>query len=128
MGQKLNYVIGPGGSKLTLDNLPPPNTARWVPRKKAEIVAAVRGGLLSLGEARDRYALTLEEFAGWQDTVDQFGLLGLRTTHSRDYRQATPIPGAMGKKHEESLSTRSLADFPPCGLPAGLRGRPSTRS
>jgi Protein of unknown function (DUF1153) len=102
MEKKLNYVIGPSGSKLTLNDLPPRDTARWVPRKKAEIVAAVRGGLLSLGEARERYALTLEEFTAWQDSVDHFGLQGLRATHSRDYRPATPILAAMEK------STKSL--------------------
>jgi len=90
MEKKPNYVIGPGGSKLTMNNLPPPNTTRWVPRKKAEIVAAVRGGLLSLSEARDRYALTLEEFTAWQHAIDHFGLQGLRLTRSREYRQATP--------------------------------------
>jgi hypothetical protein len=92
-----------------MENLPPPNTARWVPRKKAEIVAAVRGGLLSLNEARDRYALTVEEFTAWQDAIDHFGLRGLRMTRSRVYRQATPILAAMEKKHEESLTTSSLA-------------------
>lgn len=91
MGQKLNYVIGPNGFKLTVDDLPAPDTARWVPRKKAEIVVAVRGGLLSLDEACVRYALSLEEFIAWQDSVDRFGLKGLRATHSRDYRQATSI-------------------------------------
>ena len=108
MEKKPNYVIGPGGSKLTIENLPPPNTARWVPRKKAEIVAAVQGGLLSLSEACDRYALTLEEFTAWQDAIDLFGLQGLRLTHSRGYRQARPIL-AMGKKYEESLTASGLA-------------------
>jgi hypothetical protein len=108
MEKKLNYVIGPGGAKLTMENLPLPNTARWVPRKKAEIVAAVQGGLLSLSEACDRYALTLEEFTAWQDAIDLFGLQGLRLTHSRGYRQVRPIL-AMGKKYEESLTASGLA-------------------
>ena len=109
MEKKLNYVIGPAGSKLTVDNLPLPNTTRWIPRKKAEIVAAVRGGLLSLSEARDRYALTLEEFTAWQDAVDHSGLQGLCITRSRKYRQTTPILAAMEKKYEAPLSTRGLA-------------------
>ena len=91
MEKKLNYVIGPSGSRLTLNDLPPPDTARWIPRKKAEIVAAVRGGLLSLDEAQDRYALTLEEFSAWQDSIDHFGVKGLYMTHSRKYRRETPI-------------------------------------
>jgi len=37
------YVIGPTGAPLTIADLPPPNTGRWVIRRKAEVVAAVRG-------------------------------------------------------------------------------------
>ena len=36
------YVIGPTGAPLTKNDLPPPNTGRWVIRRKAEVVAAVR--------------------------------------------------------------------------------------
>jgi hypothetical protein len=35
-------VIGPLGEPLTLDSLPPPNTTRWVVRRKAEVVALLR--------------------------------------------------------------------------------------
>ena len=59
-------VIGPLGEPLTLDSLPPSSTTRWVVRRKAEVVAAVNGGLLNVDEACERYGLTLEEFAGWQ--------------------------------------------------------------
>ena len=45
------YVIGPTGAPLTLNDLPPVDTGRWVIRRKAEVVAAVRGGLLTLDEA-----------------------------------------------------------------------------
>jgi hypothetical protein len=48
---RVKYVIGPDGSPLTIADLPPPTTKRWVIRRKAEVVAAVRGGLLSLEEA-----------------------------------------------------------------------------
>ena len=34
-------VIGPLGEPLTIDSLPPPDTTRWVVRRKAEVVAAV---------------------------------------------------------------------------------------
>ena len=39
-------VIGPLGEPLTLATLPPAGTTRWVVRRKAEVVAAVNGGLL----------------------------------------------------------------------------------
>jgi hypothetical protein len=89
--QRLNskgekYVIGPTGAPLTLADLPPPNTQRWVIRRKAEVVAAVRGGLLSLDDACARYSLTNEEFLGWQASIDRYGLAGLRTTRIQQYR------------------------------------------
>ena len=40
---RVRYVIGPDGSPLTIADLPPKNTKRWVIRRKAEVVAAVRG-------------------------------------------------------------------------------------
>ena len=80
------YVIGPTGAPLTLSDLPPRETERWVIRRKAEVVAAVRGGLLTLDEACDRYRLTNEEFLGWQKSIEQHGLAGLRTTRIQQYR------------------------------------------
>jgi hypothetical protein len=79
-------VIGPLGEPLTLDSLPPPSTSRWVVRRKAEVVAAVNGGLLSVDEACDRYGLTIEEFAGWQRAVDRSGMAGLRVTRIQHYK------------------------------------------
>ena len=49
---RVKYVIGPDGSPLTIADLPSPKTKRWVIRRKAEVVAAVRGGLLSLGSVQ----------------------------------------------------------------------------
>lgn len=79
-------VIGPLGESLTVDSLPPPNTTRWVVRRKAEVVAAVNGGLLSVDEVCDRYSLTLEEFASWQRAVDRSGMPGLRVTRIQQYK------------------------------------------
>ena len=83
---RVKYVIGPDGSPLTIADLPPNTTRRWVIRRKAEVVAAVRGGLLSLEEACERYTLTVEEFLSWQASIDDHGLAGLRTTRIQDYR------------------------------------------
>ncbi len=69
-----------------LPELPPPQTTRWVPRRKAQVVAAVRGGVLSLDEACTRYALTVEEFLTWRRAIDKYGLAGLRATHARGHR------------------------------------------
>ena len=79
-------VVGPLGEPLTIADLPPANTRRWVVRRKAEVVAAVNGGLLTIDEACARYDLTLEEFAGWQRAVDRSGMPGLRVTRLQHYR------------------------------------------
>lgn len=80
-------VIGPTGVPLTIEDLPPPNTKRWVIRRKAEVVAAVRGGLLSLEDACRRYSLSVEEFLSWQKAIDRNGLPGLRVTRVQYYRE-----------------------------------------
>ena len=79
-------VVGPLGEPLTIDSLPSPKTTRWVVRRKAEVVAAVRGGLISIEEACERYKLTVDEFLSWQRSIDQHGLAGLRATRVQDYR------------------------------------------
>jgi hypothetical protein len=80
------FVIGPDGSPLSIADLPPANTRRWVTRRKAEVVAAVRGGLISLDEACERYRLSVEEFLSWQRTLTKHGVKGLRTTRLQDIR------------------------------------------
>jgi hypothetical protein len=83
--QQRAHVMGHDGRRLTLADLPPPNTERWVIRRKAEVVAAVRGGLLSLEEACSRYTLNTDEFRSWEFCIDRYGLAGLRTTHTQFY-------------------------------------------
>ncbi len=83
---RVNYVIGPDGTPLTVADLPPTSTRRWVIRRKAEVVAAVRGGLLSLEEACGRYKLTTGEYLSWQRSIDRHGLPGLRATRVQQYR------------------------------------------
>src|ERR1700759_2211954 len=60
---RVKYVIGPDCSPLTIADLPAPGTKRWVIRRKAEVVTAVRGGLLSLEEACSRYTLSVDRLA-----------------------------------------------------------------
>lgn len=79
-------VKGPDGRALTLEDLPKPGVTRWVTRRKAEIVAAVSGGLLSEEDALDRYGLSAEEFAGWAKLYNMHGRKGLRTTRIQQYR------------------------------------------
>lgn len=76
----------PSRPGLTKDDLPAPDTKRWVFRRKATIVRAVHQGVLSAEEACERYQLSAEEFQSWQRLVEKHGPLGLRVTRLQDYR------------------------------------------
>src|SRR4051794_17196782 len=86
-------VLAPDGSVLTLADLPQPDAQRWVASRKAIVVAAVRGGLLSMSDACARYRLTTEEFLSWQTQVDRIGLQGLRATRVQEYRGSSRRKG-----------------------------------
>jgi hypothetical protein len=83
-----NAVIGPLGTFITLQDLPAVGT-RWSARRKAEVVAAVRGELLTLEAVCALYAISTEEFTGWCEMLERGGVKGLRVTFSQHYR-----PGA----------------------------------
>jgi len=82
----IDSVPGPDGRQITLKDLPDPSISRWVTRRKAEVVAAVRGGLLTMKDACERYNLSEEEFSGWQKLYDRHGSKGLRVTRVQQYR------------------------------------------
>jgi hypothetical protein len=63
--------------------LPSPDTKRWVPKRKAEVVAAVEEGVLSLEEACKLYSLSSEEFLSWKEALERHGLAGLKRRHAR---------------------------------------------
>lgn len=67
-----------------------PEPGRWVAHRKAEVVAAVRGGFISLDEARKRYALSMEEYLSWQREIDISGLAGLRVNRTQQRRRVRP--------------------------------------
>ena len=96
---KTKHVIGPCGDRLTLADLPSPDTKRWVIRRKAEVVAAVRGGLLSLEEACSRYALSSDEILSWEHCIDRFGIAGLRTTRTQFYLRSVARPERSRRPH-----------------------------
>ena len=69
-----------------LTTLPPPDTKRWVVRRKAAVVQAVRNGSISLQDACRRYILSTEEFRAWERAVDRYAIPGLRVTRLHIYR------------------------------------------
>ena len=79
-------ITGPDGVEITIADLPARDTKRWVSSRKAIVVVAVEGGLISLDDACARYALSVEEFLGWQRAVQRHGVPGLRATRAKEYR------------------------------------------
>jgi hypothetical protein len=79
-------VLGPSGKPITIEDLPPADTGRWVVSRKMAVVAGVRAGLISLDEACRRYSLSADEFASWQRLLAAHGLKGLRATRLQSYR------------------------------------------
>jgi hypothetical protein len=78
--------------------LPPPETTRWVIRRKAAVVAAVRAGEITLEEACRRYQLSEEEFLSWQRAFEAYGLPGLRATRVKRYRDPPSLPSSRPSK------------------------------
>jgi hypothetical protein len=66
-----------------MGDLPPPNTNRWVARRKAAVLGALRSGAITLEEACRVYALSEEELLAWQRAFEAHGLSGLRATRLR---------------------------------------------
>jgi transposase-like protein len=71
--------------------LPPSDTIRWSPRRKAAVVEGVLQGVISLGEACQRYTLSAEEFMAWRAAVETHGIGALRVTRTQCYPKP-PMP------------------------------------
>jgi transposase-like protein len=74
----------------SMAELPVPNTGRWSARRKAAVVAAVAGGVITIEEACRRYHMSEEEFFGWQRAFENGGLADLR--QKRLIRPSRPGP------------------------------------
>jgi transposase-like protein len=69
-------------------SLPPPNTKRWVVRRKAAVVAALHSGGITIEEACRVYQLSKEELLSWERAFEIYGLAGLRATRVQQYRRS----------------------------------------
>lgn len=72
---------------MTLADLPPSSTFRWVASRKAAVVRGVLYGLIGQSEALERYGLSEEEFQEWVTAVAEHGVDALKTTNTQKYRQ-----------------------------------------
>jgi hypothetical protein len=98
-------------------DLPPPDTKRWVARRKAAIVNAVRSGEMNIEDACRYYKLSTEEFAAWERAIEAHGVAGLRVTRLQIYRDAPPT--RLAKSRETARSSEALSPTPGAPSPAG---------
>src|SRR6516162_4553305 len=86
-----HYIETEWGRGYALRDPPDPAVApqrklQWTPRRKAELVEAVKSGKMTLEEACRRHQVTEEEFSAWRRLYDSHGLPALRTTRTQQYR------------------------------------------
>ena len=92
-------IVGPQHEIITRETLPPANTSRWVASRKAQVVAAVETGLMTIDEVMKRYRLSLEEFYSWQRALTRAGVPGLRVSWSQQDRAAR-------RRRRDTIDTR----------------------
>lgn len=91
----------------TAEALPP--TRRWTARRKAEVLAAVRSGKITMEEIMRRYQLTEEEFFFWQRAFEARGPAGLKATRLQEYRGLrTAVESAMILSFGSSAELRPI--------------------
>jgi Protein of unknown function (DUF1153) len=93
--------------------LPPSDTVRWSPQRKALVVEAVRNGLISLDEACRRYKLSAEEFREWQQALKVHGVGGLSVTRFKYYRQTPRADGPWRARGGQGPADRVASRLPP---------------
>lgn len=111
------------GELITIEDLPPQDTVRWVIRRKATVLAAVRGRLLSQEEARERYSLSEDEFALWEAQVRRGGIPALRATRvDENWIQRVSPEGVGNGSFEDPEATLAFADitFPKVSSKGGV--------
>jgi len=70
----------------SISDLPRPDTRRWDSKRKAQVVEAVRAGVLSIEQATHIYDMSIEEFLSWQLLYKRYGTNGLTVKQALKYR------------------------------------------
>lgn len=86
MSDRVTMTLPPQAA-AALEELPAPETRRWVIRRKAQVVGAVRNGILTFEDACKRYNISAEEFLAWERALDRHGPSALRVTKLQEFRQ-----------------------------------------
>ena len=98
----------------SVPDLPLPGQ-RWTVRRKAAVVAALRGGWVPIEQVSRLYDLSAEEIVAWERDLDRYGVHGLRSTRLQIYRNTdnakggAPPPRAFGTRFLGGTRYRRLA-------------------
>ncbi len=82
-------VMGPLGFPIGLEDLPCNERVFWNPRRKAEIVCAVQGGLIAAEKVAVRYRISRDELHLWTTQFNAHGLSGLRVHPRKGSRRGS---------------------------------------
>lgn len=77
------------GEPVTAETLPPAGTLRWMPHRKAQVVCAIRDGIITREEACRRYDISNAELFTWERLLDEDGIRALQITRAHRYRSVT---------------------------------------
>ena len=88
-------------------DLPPSNTKRWVVRRKAAVLAAVRAGAITIEEACRRYALSEEETARFESHI---GRCDGCNVYLEQVRQTIVMTGRLSEDALTPEAERALLD------------------
>jgi hypothetical protein len=89
---RMSFMSPPPPGMPREDGLPPDDTVRWVPSRKAAVLSAIRDGRISLEDACRRWRLSIEELRLWERAVDKVGPHALRVTRVQIYRPLLEEP------------------------------------
>jgi hypothetical protein len=84
---------------------------RWVARRKAMVVTALREGGTTFEEVCHLYSLSPDELASWISDFDRYGLPGLRSTRVQLYRQLEKDAGRPGPAPRRTVITLRNGQF-----------------
>ena len=75
---------------ITANDLPAGNDIHWNLKRKAVVVSAVLGGIISIRDACARYELSVEEFLTWKRAAMQMGII-VPCAASASVRERPPL-------------------------------------
>lgn len=94
------------GGTLTIQDLPREADIRWTIRRKANVAAAVLGGLLAKEAVEKKYKLNPFELQQWTKSLQKNGLFSLRVTRLKSYLQVEEAD--LEVWHSMSMETEDL--------------------